>query len=82
MKEFKFKAICEQYNQVFMFAVSKEDFEKIRGKSPNKLRKNIFIKDRYNIYLSDLFENDYDNFDEYLKFKDKEYEIEIKIKEV
>lgn len=82
MKEYKFKAICSGDYEVFCFAVSKEDYKKIKGKEPHKLDKDIFNRNKYKIYPNDLFGEPYDDIDEYIKSKDKEYEIEIKIKEV
>ena len=82
MKEYNFKAKIQENRGVFTFIVSEEDYKEIMNEEPSKLRKNIFTRDKYNIYPNDLFQEPYDSCEEYLRLKDKEYEINIKIKEV
>lgn len=74
MKNFKFKAIPSGDYEAFTFAVSKDDYIKIKGESPNGLDENDFNDNKYNIYPNDLFD--------LLDTNRKEFEIEINIKEI
>lgn len=74
MKNFKFKAIPSGDYEAFTFAVSKDDFVKIRNKQICVHDVNDFLDNRYNIYPNDFFD--------LLDTNSKEFEIEINIKEI
>lgn len=69
MKEYNFKGIPSGDYESFCFDVTKEDFEKIKGKTPDKWDKSKFNVGLYRIYPDDIFEGE------------KEIEVSIIVKE-
>lgn len=71
MKKFNFNAIPSGDYEAFTFAVTKEDYIKLIGKEPEKVNKNKFHKNRYDVYFEDL-----------IGYATKEFNFDISIKDI